>query len=102
MKGRKEGNVLFNDTLNTFYLWRRTYSKGSSPNGLLFPISSKGSFYIHHPTNRIVYTMGFITQVFDHWLEREKELNWSTMRDQSDDPPYHERMLYNGATSCYS
>ena len=20
-KGRKEGNVLFNDTLNTFYLW---------------------------------------------------------------------------------
>ena len=69
---RKEGNVLFNDTLNTFYLWRRTYSKGSSPNGLLFPISSKGYFYIHHPTNRIVYTMGFITQVLDHWLEREK------------------------------
>ena len=27
---RKEGNVLFNDALNTFYLviWRRTYSKG--------------------------------------------------------------------------
>ena len=29
--GRKEGNVLFNDTLNTFYftvIWRRTYGKG--------------------------------------------------------------------------
>ena len=26
--GRKEGNVLFNDALNTFYLWRQTYGKG--------------------------------------------------------------------------
>ena len=27
---RKEGNVLFNDTLNTFYLqiWRQPYGKG--------------------------------------------------------------------------
>ena len=28
---RKEGNVLFNDALNTFYftvIWRRTYGKG--------------------------------------------------------------------------
>ena len=29
--GRKEGNVLFNNALNTFYftvIWRRTYGKG--------------------------------------------------------------------------
>ena len=53
---RKEGNVLFNDTLNTFYL--RLYAvihmvkdhsdseRGNKlpPHGLLFPISSKGSF----------------------------------------------------------
>ena len=53
---RKEGNVLFNDTLNTFYL--RLYGirhmvkdhsaseKGNPlpPHRLLFPISSKGSF----------------------------------------------------------
>ena len=52
----KEGNVLFNDALNTFYL--RLYGvrhmvkdhsdseKGNPlpPHGLLFPISSKGSF----------------------------------------------------------
>ena len=52
----KEGNVLFNDALNTFYL--RLYGvghmvKGKSdsergkslpPNALLCPISSKGSF----------------------------------------------------------
>ena len=54
--GRKEGNVLFNDALNTFYL--RLYgvrhmvndhsdSERENPlplHGLLFPISSKGSF----------------------------------------------------------
>ena len=54
--GRKEGNVLFNDTLNTFYL--RLYGvrhmvkdhsdseKGNllPPHRLLFLISSKGSF----------------------------------------------------------
>ena len=53
---RKEGNVLFNDALNTFYL--RLYGvrhmvkdhsdseRGNPlpPHGLLFPFSSKGSF----------------------------------------------------------
>ena len=55
-EGRKEGNVLFNDALNTFYL--RLYGirhmvknhseseRGNPlpPHRLLFPISSKGSF----------------------------------------------------------
>ena len=54
--GRKEGNVLFNDALNTFYL--RLYGVGHMvndhsdserentllPHGLLFSINSKGSF----------------------------------------------------------
>ena len=53
---KKEGNVLFNDALHTFYL--RLYGvrpmvkdhsdneRGSPlpPHGLLFPINSKGSF----------------------------------------------------------
>ena len=56
MEVRKEGNVLFNDALNTFYL--RLYGvthmvkdhsghkRGNlrPPHGLLFPINSKGSF----------------------------------------------------------
>ena len=56
MQGWKEGNVFFNNTLNTFYL--RLYGvkhmvkdhsdseRGNPllPHGLLFPISSKGSF----------------------------------------------------------
>ena len=54
--GKKEGNVFFMDALNTFYLWLygvRHMVKDHSdsergnplpPHGLLFPISSKGSF----------------------------------------------------------
>ena len=53
---RNEGNVLFNDTLNTFYLQlygvrhmvkdHSDSEKGNPmlPHGLLFPISSMGSF----------------------------------------------------------
>ena len=56
VSGRKEGNVFFHDALNTFYLWLHGVThmvkdhsdseKGNllPPHGLLFPISSKGSF----------------------------------------------------------
>ena len=81
--GRKEGYVLFNDALNTFYL--RLYGvihmvkdhseseRGNPlpPHGLLFPISSKGFFYMHHHTDRIAHTTAFVTPVVEHWLERE-------------------------------
>ena len=50
-KGRKEGNVLFKDALNTFYL--QLY----------------GIFYMHHPTDRMTHTMAFVTPVVEHWLE---------------------------------
>ena len=70
---RKEGNVLFNDALNTFYL--RLYGvrhmvKDHSdserghlmpPHGQLFPINSMGClFYMHHLTDRIAYTTAFV------------------------------------------
>ena len=70
----KEGNVFFNDALDTFYLRLygvRHMAKGHShsesgnplpPHGLLFPISS---------TNRVVHTTAFVTPVVEHWLERE-------------------------------
>ena len=58
---RKEGNVLFDDARNTFYL--RLYGVGHMvkdhsdsergnplpPHGLLFPINSKGSFICNIP-----------------------------------------------------
>ena len=46
MEGREEGNVLFNDTLNTFFIYG--YMVKDSEIGsmwLLFPINSKSSFY---------------------------------------------------------
>ena len=55
-EGRKEGNVLFNDAINTFYLWSygirhmvKDHSESKSgnplpPHRLFFPINSKGSF----------------------------------------------------------
>ena len=76
-------NFLFNDALNTFLI--RLYGVGhmvedhsdsekENPpplHGLLFPISSKGFFYMHHPTNKIAHTTAFVTPVVEHWLERE-------------------------------
>ena len=81
-EGRKEGNVLFNDTLNTFNL--RLYgvrhmvkdhsdSEKGNPlpsHRLLFPINSKGSFICTIP-DRIAHTTAFVTPVVEHWLERE-------------------------------
>ena len=40
------------------------------PHRLLFPINSNGSFYMHHPTDRIAHTTAFVTPVVEHWLER--------------------------------
>ena len=81
--GRKDWNVLLNNALNIFYLRlygiRHTVKDHSDskrgnplpPHGLLFPINSKGSFYMHHPTDRIAHTTAFVTPVMEHWLERE-------------------------------
>ena len=71
---RKEGNVLFSDALNTFYLrlygirYMVKYYSGNllPPHGLFFPISSKGSFIY-----RITHITAFVTPVVEHWLERE-------------------------------
>ena len=59
-----------------------------SPHRLLFTINSKGSFYMHHPTDRITHTTAFVTPVVEHWLER-KIAQSHTMSER----PYH------GATS---
>ena len=76
---RKEGNVLFNDALNTLYGIRHMVKDHSDsergnllpPQGLLFPISSKGSFICIIPHDRMTHTTAFVTPVVEHWLERE-------------------------------
>ena len=35
--------------------------------GILFPISSKGSFIMHHPTDRITHATTFVTRMVEHW-----------------------------------
>ena len=73
--------VLFNDALNTFYLRlngvghmvkdHSDSERGNPlpPRGLLFPISSKGSFIYTIP-DRIAHTTAFVTPVVEHWLEQ--------------------------------
>ena len=96
---RKEGNVLFNDALNTFYLrlygFRHMVKDHSDsekgyllpPHRLLFPINSKGSFICTIP-DRIAHTT-----VMEHWLEREIAQLVHPMKDRFDDPSHHERTL---------
>ena len=81
--GRKEGNVLFNDALNTFYL--RLYGvthmvkdhsdseRGNPlpPHGLIFSINSKGSFIC-----TIAQTGSYIPRPFLHQ-------SWSTGWNES-------------------
>ena len=31
----------------------------------------QGIVYMHHPTDRVVHTMIFVTPVVEHWLEQE-------------------------------
>ena len=81
MEGRKERYVLFNDALNTFYLQlygvthmvkdhsHSVRRNPLTPHGLLFFINSKGSFIMHHHTDRITHTTAFGTPVVEHWLE---------------------------------
>ena len=48
---------------------------------------------MHHPTDRIIHTKAFVTQVVVHWLEREIAQWIHPMKDRSDDPSHHERTL---------
>ena len=95
----KEGNVLFNDALNTFYL--RLYGVGHMvtvqsdsergnplpPHGLLFMISSKGSFICIIPQTGYHIPQP-VTPVVEHWLKRE--IAQRVSKDRSDDQSHHE------------
>ena len=93
-----EGNVLFNDALNTFYLRlygvRHNMLKGHSDSERGNPLSPHGLlFYMHHLRERIIHTTAFVTPVVEHWLEREIAQWVHPMRDRSD--VKHTRHLIN-------
>ena len=48
---------------------------------------------MHHPTERIAHTTAFVTPVVELWLEREIVQWVHPIKDRSDDPSHHERML---------
>ena len=62
------------------------------PHGLLFPINRKGSFICTIP-DRIAHTTALVSPVVEHWLDREIAQWVHLMKDRSDDPSHHERML---------
>ena len=66
------------------------WEKGNQllPHGLLFLINSKGPFICI-----IAQTTAFVTPVVEQWLEREIAQWVRPMKDRSDDPSHHERML---------
>ena len=75
--------------------------------GLLFPISSKGVFYMDHPIERIVHTTAFVKPVVEHWLEREKKsmgppwrINPTTHQTMSEHF-YHGAISHSNAKKCH-
>ena len=48
---------------------------------------------MHNPIDRITHTTAFVTPVVENWLEREIAQWVHSMKDRSDDPLHHERML---------
>ena len=81
-EGRKEGNVLFNDALNTFSygymtsdIWYRTTQIARKETrcrhmGYSFWLAAI-VFYVHQPKDRIAHTNAFVTPVVEHWMEQE-------------------------------
>ena len=81
----KEGNVLINDALHTFYLRLsgvghavKDHSDSERENllrplhRLLFPISSTVGFFMHHPSDRIAHTTTFVIPVMEYqWVHHE-------------------------------
>ena len=76
-EGRKEGNVLFNGALNTFYLQLygirhmvKDHSDSCRHMGYSFRLTARVLLYAH-PTDRITHTTAFVTPVVEHWQDRE-------------------------------
>ena len=88
-EGRKEGNVLFNDALNTFYsrlygvrYMIKDHSDSEWKEGrnsfilrrtqhILFTVILRQTYDMHHHTDRIAHTAAFVAPVVDTgWNEK--------------------------------
>ena len=105
LQGRKEGNVLFNDTLNTFCLrlygvrhmvkYHTDSERGNlpPPHGLFFPINSNGSFICTIPQTGLHIPWLLVHQSWSTGWNKEIAQWVHPMKDRSDDPSYHKRTL---------
>ena len=107
MDGRKEGNVLFNDTLNIFYL--RLYgvihmvkdhsdSERGNPPSQHFQLAARVLLYAS--SDRQDSTYHGLCYTSHGALAGTRNTQWvHPMKDRSDNPSHHEWTLYHGATS---
>ena len=101
-EGRKEGNVLFNNVLDTFLFMCQTHVKDNSDSergnplsplhGVFFLISSKGLFYMHHPHRHA--STAFVIPVMEHWLVKEIAMG----PPNGIDPTTHRTMRGSGSS----
>ena len=93
--GRKEGNVLFNDTLSTFYL--RLYGvrhmvKDHSDSHIGYSLRLTARVLLYAPSHRQDSTYhGFRYTSRGALAGREIPMWVHHMKDRSDDPSHHER-----------
>ena len=73
---RKDGNILFNNALNTFYLWLygiehmvKTTQKLRGNPLLHFWLEAR-DIYMHHPTDMTAHSMAFVTPVAERWNKK--------------------------------
>ena len=87
---RKEGDVYL-----TTFIYGSDSERGNllPPHGLLFPISSKGSFICTIPQTGLHIPGPLLHQSWITRLEREIAQWVHPMKDRSDDPSHHERTL---------
>ena len=97
--GRKEGNVLCNDALNTFYLQiygirhvvkDHPYRERGNLLPLLFPINSN---LLYAPSHRQDSTYHSLCYTSRRALDGRRNSSMGPMKDRSDDPSHHERTL---------
>ena len=112
----KEGNVLFNDALNTFYLrlygigymvsdiWLRTILIVRKETrchhiGYSFQLTARVLLYApFHRQDSTYHSLCYTSR--GHWLEREIAQWVHPMKDRSDDPSHHEQTLLPRSYIC--
>ena len=71
VEGKTEGNVLFNDDINTFhgYMVKEYSNKTSCLHYMQYVLQINSKRCFIYNTRKIIHTTIFIIRVVEHWLE---------------------------------